>query len=93
MNIGRGPLIDQEALADALDGGHLGGAVLDVFDPEPVPADDRIWTTRNMIMTPHVSVDDAVSYIPRSLDIFFANLAAFERGEPLLTPVDFSRGY
>lgn len=93
VNIGRGPLIDQEALAHALDGGHLGGAVLDVFDPEPVPADDRIWTTRNMIMTPHVSVDDAVSYIPRSLDIFFANLAAFERGEPLLTPVDFSRGY
>jgi hypothetical protein len=46
-----------------------------------------------MIMTPHVSVDDAVSYIPRSLDIFFANLEAFRRGEPLLTPVDFSRGY
>jgi glyoxylate/hydroxypyruvate reductase A len=93
VNIGRGPLIEQEALCDALDSGHLAGAVLDVFDPEPVPADDRIWTTRNMVMTPHVSVDDAVSYIPRSLDIFFANLAALQRGEPLLTPVDFTRGY
>lgn len=93
INIGRGPLVEQEALCDALDSGHLSGAVLDVFDPEPVPEDDRVWTTRNMVMTPHVSVDDAESYIPRSLDIFFANLAAFERGAPLLTPVDFTKGY
>jgi phosphoglycerate dehydrogenase-like enzyme len=93
INIGRGPLIEQDALCDALDAGDLAGAILDVFDPEPVPSDDRIWTTRNTVMTPHVSVDDAVSYIPRSLDIFFANLAAFERGEPLVTPVDLARGY
>jgi glyoxylate/hydroxypyruvate reductase A len=93
INIGRGPLIEQDALCDALDEGALAGAILDVFDPEPVPSHDRVWTTRNVVMTPHVSVDDAVSYIPRSLDIFFANLAAFERGEPLVTPVDFSRGY
>jgi phosphoglycerate dehydrogenase-like enzyme len=93
VNIGRGPLIEQAALCDALDAGHLAGAVLDVFDPEPVPEGDRIWTTRNTVMTPHVSVDDAVSYIPRSLDIFFANLEAFARGEPLVTPVDFARGY
>jgi glyoxylate/hydroxypyruvate reductase A len=93
INIGRGPLIEQDALCDALDAGDLAGAILDVFDPEPVPADDRVWRTRNTVMTPHVSVDDAVSYIPRSLDIFFANLAAFQRGEPLVTPVDFTRGY
>jgi glyoxylate/hydroxypyruvate reductase A len=93
INIGRGPLIEQDALCDALDAEDLAGAVIDVFDPEPVPSDDRIWRTRNMVMTPHVSVDDAVTYIPRSLDIFFANLAAFARGEALVTPVDFSRGY
>jgi phosphoglycerate dehydrogenase-like enzyme len=93
VNIGRGPLIEQDALCDALDAGALAGAILDVFDPEPVPSDDRIWRTRNTVMTPHVSVDDAVSYIPRSLDIFFANLAALERGAALVTPVDFSRGY
>jgi phosphoglycerate dehydrogenase-like enzyme len=93
VNIGRGALIEQAALCDALDAGDLAGAVLDVFDPEPVPSEDRIWRTRNLVMTPHVSVDDAVSYIPRSLDIFFANLEAFEGGEPLVTPVDFSRGY
>ena len=93
INIGRGPLIEQDALCDALDAGDLGGAILDVFDPEPVPSDDRVWRTRNTVMTPHVSVDDEVSYMPRSLDIFFANLAAFERGEPLVTPVDLSRGY
>jgi glyoxylate/hydroxypyruvate reductase A len=93
INIGRGPLIDQVALCDALDEGHLGGAVLDVFDPEPVPPEDRVWTTRNLVMTPHAAVDDVVSYIPRSLDVFFGNLAALEAGQPLLTPVDFARGY
>jgi glyoxylate/hydroxypyruvate reductase A len=93
INIGRGPLIEQDALCDALDAGKLAGAILDVFDPEPVPSGDRIWQTRNTVMTPHVSVDDAVTYIPRSLDIFFANLEAIERGAALVTPVDFSRGY
>ncbi|WP_284945836.1 D-2-hydroxyacid dehydrogenase [Acidisoma cladoniae] len=93
INIGRGPLIEQEALCDALDDGHLAGTILDVFDPEPVPEDDRVWTTRNLVMTPHVSVDDIVTYIPRSLDIFWANFAAFEKGAPLLTPVDFKKGY
>jgi glyoxylate/hydroxypyruvate reductase A len=93
INIGRGPLIDQAALCDALDEGHLGGAILDVFDPEPVPPEDRVWTTRNLVMTPHAAVDDVVSYIPRSLDVFFGNLAALEAGHPLLTPVDFARGY
>jgi glyoxylate/hydroxypyruvate reductase A len=93
INIGRGALIDQAALCDALDDGHLESAMLDVFDPEPVAPQDRAWTTRNLVMTPHAAVDDAVSYIPRSLDVFFANLAALEAGQPLLTPVDFARGY
>ena len=93
VNIGRGRLLDQEALCDALDGGHLSGAVLDVFDPEPVPPGDRIWTTRNLIVSPHTAADDPATYLPRSLEILFANLRVLETGAPLPTRFDPARGY
>ena len=76
VNIGRGALVEQDALCDALDVGALGGAVLDVFVPEPVPPGHRLWGTRNLVMTPHVSADDPKTYNPNSLDIFFRNLRA-----------------
>ena len=53
VNIGRGALIDQDALCDLLDDGHLSGAVLDVFTPEPIPPGHRLWSTRNLIISPH----------------------------------------
>jgi glyoxylate/hydroxypyruvate reductase A len=93
VNVGRGALLDQDALCDALDGGHLGGAVLDVFVPEPVPPGHRLWTTPNLVMTPHVSADDPATYIPLSLDIFFRNLRAFQNGEALPNRFDTARGY
>ena len=93
VNIGRGALLDQDALCDALDAGHLGGAVLDVFVPEPVPPGHRLWTTRNLVMTPHMSADDPATYIPRSLDIFFDNLRALQDGRPLPNRFDTARGY
>ena len=93
VNIGRGGLIDQDALLDALDSGALSGAVLDVFEPEPVPPGHRLWATPNLLMTPHVSSDDPLAYNPRSLDIFLANLAAFEAGEPMPNLFDRTRGY
>ena len=93
VNIGRGGLVDQDALMDALDGGHLGGAVLDVFTPEPVPAGHRLWTTRNLVMTPHVSADDPLTYNPRSMDIFFVNLRALRDGTPLPNRFDTEQGY
>ena len=93
VNIGRGGLIDQDALCDALDSGRLRGAVLDVFEPEPVPADHRLWTTRNLTMTPHVSSDDPATYNADSLDIFFDNLRAFAAGKALLNRFDTKRGY
>jgi phosphoglycerate dehydrogenase-like enzyme len=86
-------LIDQEALCDALDAGRLGGAVLDVFVPEPVPPEHRLWTTRNLVMTPHVSCDDPVRYNPMSLEIFFANLRAWREGKALPNLFDTVRGY
>ena len=92
-NVGRGRLLDQEALMDALDSGHLGGAVLDVFDPEPIPAGHRLWTTPNLIITPHTSADDPETYNARSLDIFFDNLRALREGRPLPNRFDIEKGY
>jgi phosphoglycerate dehydrogenase-like enzyme len=93
VNIGRGGLVEQDALLDALDSGHLSGAILDVFVPEPVPAGHRLWTTKNLIMTPHISADDPVTYNPRSLDIFFENLRALRDGKALPNRFDPAKGY
>lgn len=93
VNIGRGGLVDQDALMDALDAGHLSGAVLDVFVPEPVPEGHRLWTTPNLLMTPHVSADDPLTYNPRTLDIFFDNLRALRDGRALPNEFHLSRGY
>ena len=93
VNIGRGGLVDQDAVCDALDSGALGGAVLDVFTPEPVPSGHRLWTTRNLVMTPHVSSDDPATYNPLSLDLFLANLAAMQEGRAMPNQVDVTKGY
>jgi glyoxylate/hydroxypyruvate reductase len=93
VNIGRGELIEQDAVLDALDSGHLSGAVLDVFTPEPVPPGHRLWHTRNLVMTPHMSAADPLTYNLRTLAIFFENLAAYSEGRPLPNRVDLSAGY
>jgi phosphoglycerate dehydrogenase-like enzyme len=93
VNIGRGALVDQDALCDLLDAGHLSGAVLDVFTPEPIPAGHRLWRTKNLIISPHTSVDNPPTYNPDSLDLFFANLRAWREGKPMPNRFDTARGY
>jgi phosphoglycerate dehydrogenase-like enzyme len=93
VNVGRGRLIEQEALCDALDSGHLAGAVLDVFAVEPIPPGDRIWTTPNIVITPHMAADDPLTYNADTLAIFFNNLRAYQAGEPPPTLVDRAKGY
>jgi phosphoglycerate dehydrogenase-like enzyme len=93
VNMARGAVIDQDALCDALDAGRIAGAILDVVTPEPLPADSRVWTTRNLSLVPHVSADDPLTYTPRSLDIFFANFARWIAGEPMPNQIDPTRGY
>ncbi len=93
VNIGRGAVLDEEALADLLDAGRLGGAVLDVFCREPLPPGHRLWHTRNLVLTPHIAADDPATYNPRTLDCFFAALTALRRGEAVPNRVDLSRGY
>jgi glyoxylate/hydroxypyruvate reductase A len=93
VNIGRGALVDQEAMCDLLDEGHLSGAVVDVFVPEPIPPGHRLWTTRNLIISPHTSADDPATYNPRSLDLFFDNLRAWREGRSMPNLFDPARGY
>jgi phosphoglycerate dehydrogenase-like enzyme len=92
VNIGRSPIVDYEALREKLDKGELGGAVLDVHSPEPLPPDSPLWTTRNLIITPHISCDDP-RYMDFLCDKWFANFARFAKGRPLTNQVDRKLGY
>jgi phosphoglycerate dehydrogenase-like enzyme len=93
VNLGRGPVIDNDALADKLRKGELAGAVLDVFPEEPLPATSPLWSTPNLIMSPHCAVDDAEAYAARALDIFLENLARYLAGRKLTNVVDVRLGY
>lgn len=93
INMGRAAVVDYAALAAALTDGSLSGAILDVFDPEPVATNSPLWDVPNLIMTPHMSSDDAVTYVPRTLDLVFENLGRLIAGEPLQNRVDPDRGY
>ena len=93
INIARAPVLDYEALAGKLRRGELAGAVLDVADPEPLPADSPLWDTPNLIITPHVSCDDSEHYLDITLDLWFANFERFLNGKPLRNRVDPLRGY
>jgi phosphoglycerate dehydrogenase-like enzyme len=93
VNLGRGPVLDNAALAEKLSRGELGGAVLDVVDPEPLPSDSPLWTTPNLVITPHCAVDDREHYVARCLDLFFDNLRRYVAGRPLRNRVEPVRGY
>ena len=71
----------------------MGGAILDVFDPEPLPADSPLWHQKNLIATPHVLLDDPVNYIQRAFDIFFEELGRYRAGQPLRNRIDPAAGY
>ncbi|WP_188394018.1 D-2-hydroxyacid dehydrogenase [Mesorhizobium sp. SARCC-RB16n] len=91
-NFGRGSIVDEDALADALEEGRLGGAVIDVTRQEPLPSGHRFWATPNLILTQH-SGGGTADELDRKIDLFLANLSRFRAGVPLEGVVDFSRGY
>jgi phosphoglycerate dehydrogenase-like enzyme len=92
INVARGPLADEAALADALRDRRMGGAVLDVFGTEPLPADSPFWTLPNTIVTPHVSGADLTAPVTLA-ELFSENLRRFAADEPLLNVVDGERQY
>lgn len=90
VNIGRGSIMDEDALAEALGSGKLGGAALDVFRAEPLPQDSPLWHAPGALVTAHVA---AHSY-PRDIArIFIENYRRFVNDQPLKYTVDFDRGY
>ncbi len=93
MNVSRGPLLDEDALRRKLAAGELSGAVLDVFHEEPLPADSPLWKTPNLIITPHVSSDDLVHYMPLTLDLTVENVRNERAGRPLVNVVDTAREF
>jgi phosphoglycerate dehydrogenase-like enzyme len=93
VNVGRAAVMDYDALVELLESGHLSGAILDVFDPEPLPKGSPLWSTPNLIVTPHVSADDGDNYVPITLDLFFANMRRHLAGGPLHNVVDPALGY
>ncbi|MCY3934823.1 MAG: D-2-hydroxyacid dehydrogenase [Chloroflexi bacterium] len=92
INVARGAVVDQPALVAALHSGQLGGAALDVTDPEPPPQDDPIWAAPNVLISPH-SASTAVTENERIVTIFIENLRRWQAGEPLLNELDVMRGY
>lgn len=93
VNIGRAGIMDYNALAERLADGRLRGAVLDVFDPEPLPPSSPLWDTPNLMVIPHCSSDDPDNYMPAVLDQFFDNLKRYLAGRPLRNRIDPRREY
>jgi phosphoglycerate dehydrogenase-like enzyme len=92
VNVGRGTLVDTDALVAALDAGAIGGAALDVTDPEPLPPGHPLWLHPRALITPHIATTEGaerVHYVRRVRD----NVARFAAGEELLGVVDRSAGY
>jgi len=92
VNVARGGIVDETALARALEDGRLGGAAVDVFEQEPLPGSSPLWKARNCLITPHVA-GLTRDYMSRVGGIFFENIDRLERGEPLRNEIDRSRGY
>ncbi|WP_300670035.1 D-2-hydroxyacid dehydrogenase [Desulfoluna sp.] len=90
MNVGRGSTVCEPDLSDALERRDLAGAVLDVFEEEPLSRESPLWTMPGVVVTPHIS---AMSFPEEIAGIFCRNFLALRRGEPLDGCVDFHRGY
>ena len=91
-NVGRGPVIDTEALIAALESGHLGGAGLDVTDPEPLPADSPLWAMENVLITAHTS-GGTPRYWDRQESLIADTIRHIQRGTRPTTLVDVEAGY
>ncbi|TPG39007.1 D-2-hydroxyacid dehydrogenase [Sphingomonas koreensis] len=93
VNIARGDMIDKAALIEALAARRIAGAFLDTVDPEPLPADDPLWSAPNAIHSMHLSGRSQTRMFQRAAALFLDNLAAFREGRPMQNVVDLDRGY
>jgi len=94
INVGRGSAIDTEAITEALESGQIGGAALDVTDPEPLPADHKLWKLPNVLITPHASGNHNLPETYRRLkEIAIENYKAYTTDGQMRNVVDFNRQY
>jgi phosphoglycerate dehydrogenase-like enzyme len=93
VNVARGALLDEAALAHRLELGRLRGAVLDVFREEPLPPGSPLWGLRQVLLTPHVAAVSPRRFWERELELFLDNWARYQRGAPLRNLVDKVAGY
>lgn len=92
INVGRGPVIVETALVQALENKHIRGAALDVFDHEPLPAGHPFYSLDNVLLSPH-SADHTAGWVELAVDFLAENFRRFENGEPLQNTVDKKAGY
>jgi len=92
INIGRGGVVDESALLEALQSGHLAGAAFDVFETEPLPPENPLWTAPNFYITPHLA-GNTPDYHEKAAAVFEENLRRYLDGAPLLGQVDRKAGY
>jgi phosphoglycerate dehydrogenase-like enzyme len=92
VNVGRARILDTDALVEALHSGHIGGASLDVYSPEPLPYDHPLWSAPNVILTPHTS-GFRQGHWDEVIELFAENLTRFQRGEALRFRVLPELGY
>jgi len=92
INLSRGWVVDEKALLSALQEKRIGGAALDVFDEEPLPANHPFWQLPNVIISPHIG-GISPRYNERAVDFFALNLARYLNGEPLYNVFDSEKGY
>lgn len=92
INVGRGSVVDQPALIRSIESGHLRGVGIDVANPEPIEADNKLWELQNVIITPHIGAQ-SIHRVPRTIDLFCQNFPRFESGEILVNLVDKQLGF
>lgn len=92
VNVGRGPIVDEAALLEALRSGHVGAAALDVFEKEPLPKESPFWGMENVLVTPHC-ISDVKDWKVQAGELFCRNLDNWFAGRPLFNIVDPARGY
>lgn len=92
VNVGRGPVISEAALIDALHAGRIRGAALDVFDVEPLPQGHPFWSMENVLLSPHTA-DRTATWLHEAMQFFVENFERYANGEPLQNVVDKKAGY
>ena len=93
VNVGRAATMDYDALVENLNSGHIKAAIIDVFDPEPLPSNSKLWDTPNLLVMPHISADDGDTYIPLTLELVMMNMRRYILKDELNNLVNPDLGY